>query len=69
MTILKKKIDEILKISLQLANRFCEDEKKFQLEECLNIVSVFCAKIKIADSVSTFRIRLILIIIVFNRNQ
>lgn len=55
LTILKNKMEEIKSISLQLANRFCEDEKKFHLEECLNVVSVFCAKIKVADSENNSR--------------
>ncbi|XP_035215286.1 FH2 domain-containing protein 1-like, partial [Stegodyphus dumicola] len=48
--VLKKKLEEIEHLSDQLAKRFCEDEKKFQLEECLNIVSVFCSKIKMAEA-------------------
>ncbi|XP_054709724.1 inverted formin-2-like [Uloborus diversus] len=46
---LKKKTDEIRKLSIQLAERFCEDEKKFKVEECLNAVNVFCLKIKMVE--------------------
>ena len=40
------KLTDIKSLTKQLAKHFCEPEKSFKLEECLNTFNVFCQKVK-----------------------
>ncbi|XP_012943897.1 inverted formin-2 [Aplysia californica] len=40
------KLAEIKDLTVKLAHHFCEQEKSFKLEECLNNFNVFCQKVK-----------------------
>ncbi|GFR84521.1 inverted formin-2 [Elysia marginata] len=40
------KLSEISNLAKRLAHHFCEQEKSFKLEECLNTFNTFCQKVK-----------------------
>ena len=43
---LEKKLDEIETLSHKLADHFCEEQSKFKLEECLDIMKSFCESVR-----------------------
>ncbi|XP_062592916.1 inverted formin-2-like, partial [Saccostrea cucullata] len=46
MASLDKKLQEITELTKQLVSYFCENEKSFKLEECINNLNTFCERVK-----------------------
>lgn len=46
---LHMRLDKIEELSKELASFFCEDETKFSVEECLQLINTFCEKVKVAS--------------------
>uniref|UniRef100_A0A0B7ACP5 FH2 domain-containing protein n=1 Tax=Arion vulgaris TaxID=1028688 RepID=A0A0B7ACP5_9EUPU len=46
VNVMQGKLSEIKELTTKLAIHFCEPEKTFKLEECLNTFNTFCQKVK-----------------------
>ena len=54
LTKLQSGLKQCRDLTKQLALHFCEDQEKFQLQECMQIFSGFCDKIKQCEKVKWY---------------